>query len=247
MYKPDVPSICTPNLLQLTCRRLTPQEVRKTGFSDISSLNLFIYVLGKAGLSSSVYILVNTSNFLLSTRFKLSWWAVCFRFALPAAIWFILWMGSISRNSSGVRFTVSFVYCTACVFVETNAKFLRRRFVSTLQTQTYFRCITNNGTSSEIFYLRNTVCIVQWNLDSNVGPRDLENLFAMPRFRYIEVLFHIFYYHWGKENRSSYRGHRSIEFVISRFHCTGSRRTAVKCCGQILLLWTLYTNELNVF
>ena len=71
MYKPDVPSICTANLLQLTCRRLTPQEVQKIGFSDISSLNLFIYVLGKAGLSSSVYILVNTSNFLLSTRFKL--------------------------------------------------------------------------------------------------------------------------------------------------------------------------------
>ena len=54
----------------------------------------------------------------------------------------------------------------------------------------------------------------------------MENLFAMPRFRYIEVLFHIFYYYWGKENRSSYRGHRSIEFVISRFHCTGSRRTS---------------------
>ena len=238
MYKPDVPSICTANLLQLTCRRLTPQEVRKIGFSDISSLNLFIYVLGKAGLSSSVYILVNTSNFLLSTRFKLSWWAVCFRFPLPAAIWFILWMGSISINSSGFRFTVSFVYFTACVFVETNAKFLRRRFVSSLQTQTYFRCITNNCTSSEIFYLRNMYSTVApWY---NEGPRDLENLFAMPRFRYIEVLFHIFYSYWGKENRSSYRGHRSIEFVISRFHCTGPRRTAVKCCGQILLLWTLH-------
>ena len=119
MYKPDVPSIWTANLLQLTCRRLTPQEFRKTGFSDSSSLNLFIYVLGKAGLSSSVYFLINTSNFLHSTRFKLSWWAVCFRFALPATIWFILWMGLISRNSSGFRFTVSFVYCTACVFVET--------------------------------------------------------------------------------------------------------------------------------
>ena len=93
VYKPDVPSIWTANLLQLTCRRLTPQEFRKTGFSDSSSLNLFIYVLGKAGLSSSVYFLVNTSNFLHSTRFKLSWWAVCFRFALPAAIWFIVMNG----------------------------------------------------------------------------------------------------------------------------------------------------------
>ena len=124
-------------------------------------------------------------------------------------------------------------------------KVLRRRFVSSLQTLTYFRCITNNCTSREIFYLRNMYSTVEpWY---HVGPRDLENLFAMTRFRYIEVLFHIFYYYWGKENRSLYRGHRSIEFVISRFHCTGSRRIAVKWCGQILLVWTLFTNELNVF
>ena len=32
-------------------------------------------------------------------------------------------------------------------------------------------------------------------------PRDWQNLFAVPRFRYIEVLFYIFYYYWGKENR----------------------------------------------
>ena len=38
---------------------------------------------------------------------------------------------------------------------------------------------------------------VQWNLDT-VNER--ENLFALTRFRYIEVLFHIFYYYWGKEN-----------------------------------------------
>ena len=31
------------------------------------------------------------------------------------------------------------------------------------------------------------------------------------RFRYIEVLFHIFYYQWGKENRSLYRKLRYIE------------------------------------
>ena len=37
----------------------------------------------------------------------------------------------------------------------------------------------------------------------NEGSRDdWQNLFAMKRFRYIEVLCHMFYYHWGKENRS---------------------------------------------
>ena len=45
----------------------------------------------------------------------------------------------------------------------------------------------------------------------NQGPRDWQNLFAIPRFRYIEVIFHIFYFYWGKENRSLYRGLRDIE------------------------------------
>ena len=33
----------------------------------------------------------------------------------------------------------------------------------------------------------------------NEGLRDWQNLFAITRFRYIEVLFQIFYYYWGKE------------------------------------------------
>ena len=45
----------------------------------------------------------------------------------------------------------------------------------------------------------------------NEVPRDWQNVFAIARFRYIEVLFHIFYYYWGKENRSLYRGLRYIE------------------------------------
>ena len=31
----------------------------------------------------------------------------------------------------------------------------------------------------------------------NEGSRDFQNVFAIARFRYIEVLFHIFYYNWG--------------------------------------------------
>ena len=45
----------------------------------------------------------------------------------------------------------------------------------------------------------------------NEGRKDWQNLFAITRFRYIEVLFHIFYYYWGKENLSLYRGRRYIE------------------------------------
>ena len=35
----------------------------------------------------------------------------------------------------------------------------------------------------------------------NEGPRDQPIVFAITRFRYIKVLFHIFCYYWGKENR----------------------------------------------
>ena len=45
----------------------------------------------------------------------------------------------------------------------------------------------------------------------NEGSRDWQNLFAIKRFRYMEILFHMFYCYWGKENRSLYRGLRYIE------------------------------------
>ena len=48
----------------------------------------------------------------------------------------------------------------------------------------------------------------------NEGPRDWQNLFAITRFRHFEVLFHIFYYFWSKENHSSYRGLRYIEVTM---------------------------------
>ena len=45
----------------------------------------------------------------------------------------------------------------------------------------------------------------------NEEPRDWQNLYAIKRFCYIEVLFRIFYYCWDKENRSLYRELRYIE------------------------------------
>ena len=36
-------------------------------------------------------------------------------------------------------------------------------------------------------------------------------LFVITRFRYTEVLFHLFCCYWGKENCSSYEGLRYIE------------------------------------
>ena len=39
---------------------------------------------------------------------------------------------------------------------------------------------------------------------------DWQNVFAIPRFRFFEVLFHISYYCWAKKTRSLYRGLRYI-------------------------------------
>ena len=45
----------------------------------------------------------------------------------------------------------------------------------------------------------------------NEVSRDWQNSFATTRFRCIEVLSHIFYYYWGRQDRSLYRGLRYIE------------------------------------
>ena len=45
----------------------------------------------------------------------------------------------------------------------------------------------------------------------NERPRDWQNLFAVMRFPYCEVLFHILDYCWSKENRLLYRGLCYIE------------------------------------
>ena len=47
----------------------------------------------------------------------------------------------------------------------------------------------------------------------NKVPRHSENMFAITRFRYNEVLFHIFYYYWGEEYCSLQRGHLYIKEV----------------------------------
>ena len=56
------------------------------------------------------------------------------------------------------------------------------------------------------FFLTPTLPWLQWNLKFYEAPRDWQNVFALTRLRYIVVLFHIFYYNSGKENRSLYWG-----------------------------------------
>ena len=46
------------------------------------------------------------------------------------------------------------------------------------------------------------------------GPKDWQNTFAITRFRCIEVLFHIFYYYWGEECRSLYRGFTVLDVTV---------------------------------
>ena len=50
----------------------------------------------------------------------------------------------------------------------------------------------------------------------NEGPRVWKNLFALTRFRFMEVLFHIFCHYWGKKYRSLYRGLRLYRGLLYR-------------------------------
>ena len=52
----------------------------------------------------------------------------------------------------------------------------------------------------------------------NEWPREWKNMFAIPSFRYIEILFHIICDYWGKENRSLYRELCSIEVRYIESH-----------------------------
>ena len=59
----------------------------------------------------------------------------------------------------------------------------------------------------------------------NEGPRDWQNLYAITGFCYIEVLFRIFYYCWGKKKKNVryFRFTKDVviyKFVISRFRCS---------------------------
>ena len=66
---------------------------------------------------------------------------------------------------------------------------------------------------------------LQWNLVGfNEGPRNCENMFAIRRFCYIEVLFHI--------NILQFLGRR-ISFVVTRISLyRGSTRYWYRCASQ---------------
>ena len=49
----------------------------------------------------------------------------------------------------------------------------------------------------------------------NEGPRDFQNMFAITRFRCIEVLFHTFYYYWDEECLSLNQSRTSLYYVES--------------------------------
>ena len=57
------------------------------------------------------------------------------------------------------------------------------------------RSLQENSQSERACYCRHII------KRYNEGLRDWENVIAITRFCYIEVLFQIFCYYWGKENR----------------------------------------------
>ena len=76
-----------------------------------------------------------------------------------------------------------------------------------------FSCTWRNGDGLTTFYSLNHLqkkrivtvdpmgaAQLQWNLDNTKGQGTDSILFTI-RFSYIEVLFHIFYYYWGKKKK----------------------------------------------
>jgi len=77
-----------------------------------------------------------------------------------------------------------------------------------------FSFLEDSLTVHLIFWLSTLLCTVEHRY--NKGPRDWQNWFTVKRFCYIDVLFHIFYCYWGKENSSLYHGLCYI--LLSRFY-----------------------------
>ena len=67
----------------------------------------------------------------------------------------------------------------------------------------------------------------------NKAPRDWQNLFAIMRFRYIEVLFHKFFYYWGKENRFLYCSpcYTDVCYIAVRLYYYHKNCIPVSCFG----------------
>ena len=77
--------------------------------------------------------------------------------------------------------------------------------VSTIKLNTDFICLGHLASNARSLHEKSQsvrTCYCSHIIKRyNEGLRDWQNLFAILRFRYVEVLFRIFYYYWGKESR----------------------------------------------
>ena len=64
----------------------------------------------------------------------------------------------------------------------------------------------------------------------NKGPRDWQNtcMFAITRYCYCDVLFHVFYYYWGKKYHLIHRRLKQIGAHYIEFHCFKSSNSDIK-------------------
>ena len=134
-----------------------------------------------------------------------------------------------SKLASGTTLTLIYVikliYVSEELFAEKKSKIfsilvLLVAFVSRLKqksiTTFYVHCKKSNAYSgrgtAEPRYIKGT-----WHW---------QNLCAIKRFCYIELLYHVFYCYWSKENHSLYQGPCYKGFVIWRFYsiCVDDRK-----------------------
>ena len=98
-----------------------------------------------------------------------------------------------------------------------------------------------------ILYLFWKINPLQWNFDIMKGQG--QNMFDITRFRYIKVLFHIFYYYWGQKYCSLYQGLCYIEvhyievplYITVRF----TNMRILKFKSQLAIVFFAAGNHLN--
>ena len=69
-----------------------------------------------------------------------------------------------------------------------------------IKTDIHPRHLCENDLGQGFVFILNTV-----EPQYNKGPRDWQNVSAIKKFHYIEVIFHTFYSCWGEENCSLYQ------------------------------------------
>ena len=175
------------------------QEVKKIFFSYISAVHVHMGVCAYMDAMPLTWRSQGCMDIQRARPFTLLlinfienyWWRVTY----------------LTRQTAAITLTTSVIMLVCFASIDLASKVRPSSLWKTMLRPYWKSTISNNEKQGKMkHYFTLTV-----EPGFNKGPRDHQNLFAITRFRYITVLFHIFYYYWGEENCLLYRGLHYIE------------------------------------